>query len=63
MRAVAQKLEGLSGERLVPGRLQGLLFRDTQRFITDLAMELRLKASYGDFIAASQGGRDAPGVP
>jgi predicted glycosyl hydrolase (DUF1957 family) len=58
MRAVAGKLEGLSTEKLASGRLKGLLFGDARRFINDLAMELRLRASYADFIAASQSGRN-----
>jgi hypothetical protein len=58
MRAVAAQLEALPAEKLTPGRLKGLLFGDSQRFIVDLAMELRLKAAYCDFLAASQSGLD-----
>ena len=58
MRAVAAKLESLPAEKLAAGRLRGLLFGDSQRFISDLAMELRVKAAYGDFIAASRSGSE-----
>jgi hypothetical protein len=53
MREMADKLAALSKEKLTPGRLRGLLFGDARRFLTDLAMELRLRAAYEDFVAAS----------
>ena len=54
MRAMADKLEALRHQDLVPGRLQGLLFGSPQRFISDLNYELRMQAAYLDLIAASQ---------
>ena len=46
---------------LTPGRLKGLLFGDPRRFITDLVMELRLKAAYCDFVTASEKNNDVKG--
>ena len=55
MRSLAGKLEALPAEKLSPGRLKGLLFGSPQRFIADLAMQLRAKASFETFrIAAAQ---------
>jgi hypothetical protein len=54
MRAMADKLEALRPQNLVPGRLQGLLFGSPQRFISDLNYELRMQAAYLDLLAASQ---------
>jgi hypothetical protein len=53
MRAAAEQLDALTGDRLTQGPLQGLLFGDPHRFITDLVMELRLKAAFEDFVAAT----------
>jgi hypothetical protein len=55
MRAAADKLEAVAEEKLSPGPLRGLLFGDPRRFVNDLITELRLKAAYSDFIAASEG--------
>jgi hypothetical protein len=58
MRGAADKLEGLANRELTPGSLKGLLFGDPGRFITDLVMELRLKAAYRDFVVASEKNQD-----
>jgi hypothetical protein len=49
----ANELEILGGQSVTPGRLKGLLFGDPRRFITDLVLELKLKASFKDFVAAA----------
>jgi hypothetical protein len=54
MRSMAGELQALRSQDLVPGSLQGLLFGNPQRFVTDLIYELRLQATYVDLIAASQ---------
>jgi len=54
MRAMAEKLEALRNEKLVPGPLRGLLFGSPQRFISDLIYQLRMQAAYLDFVAASK---------
>lgn len=58
MRMTADKLEQLAGEDLGAGPLGGLLFGNPQRFVTDLVMQLRLKAAYQDFYAASEKDQD-----
>jgi hypothetical protein len=58
MRRAADKLEALANRELRPGRLKGLLFGDPRRFITDLVMELRLKAAYADFVMAAKRNQD-----
>jgi hypothetical protein len=58
MRATAGKLEALARRHLRVGRLKGLLFGNPQRFLIDLVMELRLRAAYEDFVAASGSGRN-----
>ena len=57
-RDMAEKLAELPDGRLPSGRLKGLLFGDPQRFITDLVMQLRLKAAFDDFVAAMESDRD-----
>jgi hypothetical protein len=47
-------LERVMYKELRGGRLQGLLFGSPQRFLSDLVMELRTKAAYEEFIAASE---------
>ncbi len=54
MRAMADKLGTLRTQDLVPGRLGGLLFGSPQRFVSDLMHEMRMRAAYVEFIAASQ---------
>ena len=51
---MAEKLETAANQRLEPGPLKGLLFGDPKRFLIDLAMELRLKAAYQEFVTASE---------
>jgi hypothetical protein len=46
MRAIAGELDALRNEQLVPGRLVGLLFGSPRRFITDLVMQLRVRAGF-----------------
>jgi hypothetical protein len=57
-RDVAVKLETLSKTELTAGHLKGLLFGDPRRFLTDLVMQLRLKAAFDDFVAVTESGRD-----
>jgi hypothetical protein len=59
MRTVAGKIDALPPEKLIPGPLKGLLFGSPLRFMTDLAMELRMKAAYDDFVAVSHSDRDS----
>lgn len=56
MRTSAQTLESLPASSLEGGPLKGLLFNDASRFVTDLAMELKLKAAFVDFVAATEKG-------
>jgi hypothetical protein len=56
MRQAADKLDLLRGKPLTPGPLKGLLFGDPMRFLVDLIMELRLKADFEDFVAATETG-------
>lgn len=56
MRSAAQRLEMLQPSSLKGGPLTGLLFNDAPRFVTDLAMELKLKAAFEDFVAATEKG-------
>jgi len=58
-RDMAQGLEGMSKTQLHSGRLKGLLFGNPQRFLTDLMMQLRLKAAFDDFVAAMGSERDS----
>jgi hypothetical protein len=57
-RETAEKLDVLARRELPTGRLKGLLFGDPARFLTDLVMQLRLKAAFDDFVAASDSDRD-----
>lgn len=54
MRTVASELERAADEALVPGMLKGLLFGDARRFLTDLSMQLRLRAAYSDLVTAAR---------
>ena len=54
MRTKANELQVLAKQPVTPGPLKGLLFGDPHRFITDLVMELRLKAAFEDFVAATE---------
>jgi hypothetical protein len=58
MRALAERLEKLPPGALKGGPLQGLLFNNPRRFAADLTCMLRLKASYLDYVAASESGQD-----
>jgi hypothetical protein len=58
MQDVAGKLEALPDESLSPGPLKGLLFGSPRRFITDLVMQLRVRASFEAFRAAAARNRD-----
>jgi len=57
-REMAEKLEVLAKGELPTGHLKGLLFGDPRRFLTDLVMQLRLKAAFDEFVAASESDRD-----
>jgi hypothetical protein len=48
----------LSKGNLSTGPLKGLLFGDPQRFLTDLVMQLRLKAAFDEFVSAADHDRD-----
>jgi len=56
MRAQALIIRKAATQKLVPGRLSGLLFGDPARFMNDIVMQLELKASYQDFLQASRDG-------
>jgi hypothetical protein len=56
MQELAASLEALPDSNLKPGPLKGLLFGSPRRFITDLAMQLRLRAAYEAFCSAAQNG-------
>jgi hypothetical protein len=58
MRATADRLEAVPKRDLTPGPLKGLLLGDAYRFMTDLAMILRLKAAYAVFVATLENGDD-----
>ena len=45
LKTMADQLEALNNEQLTHGSFGGLLFGDPQRFINDLVMQLRVKAS------------------
>jgi hypothetical protein len=55
---MAGKLEALDHRKLTLGPLKGLLFGDGSRFITDLVMQLRLRAALDDFAMASEKTQD-----
>ena len=57
-REMAENLEVLSQRELPTGDLKGLLLGDPRRFLTDLMMQLRLKAAFDDFVAATESDRD-----
>ena len=42
----------------MPGRLKGLLFGSSRRFITDLVMQLRLRAAFEAFRVAAAANQD-----
>jgi hypothetical protein len=54
MQSAADALVDLPTEKLTPGSLRGLLFGSPGRFRSDLVHELRMKAAYLDFVAASK---------
>jgi hypothetical protein len=54
MERSAQALDALANRDLALGPLKGLLFGDPQRFLTDIAMQLRLQAAYENFCTASE---------
>jgi len=53
MRQVAGVLEDLPEQSLAPGKLEGLLFGSPRRFVTDLVMQLRVRAGFEAFRAAA----------
>jgi hypothetical protein len=61
MREAAGKLETAAAGTLSPGRLKGLLFGDARRFMTDLVMELRMKAAFTDFVVATKANQGVKG--
>lgn len=61
MRATADTLETLTHRQLKPGPLKGLLFGTPASFTTDLAMQLRLKATYEDFVVATEKSQEIKG--
>jgi hypothetical protein len=58
MQGLADKLEALPDSALKPGPLKGLLFGNPRRFVTDLVMQLRLRAAYESFLAATRSNAD-----
>ena len=54
MRDLIGKLEAVANRPLTVGPLKGLLFGNPRRFLIDLVMELRMKAAYEEFVAASE---------
>ncbi len=54
MQAAADALERLPSDTLKGGPLEGLLFGDPQRFVTDLALQLRFKAACEEFWTAAE---------
>lgn len=52
MRQHADELAAAARAKLPKGKLSGLLFGSAPRFLTDLAMELRMQASLGEFTRA-----------
>ena len=57
VRDLAARLDKLSAKGMEAGPLHGLLFDNPQRFVTDLAYMLLLKAAYNDFVTASESGQ------
>ena len=57
MRALADHLARLPGDKLKGGPLKGLLFNNPKRFVVDLADMLWLKAAFVDYVAASESGQ------
>ena len=55
MRKAAASLQDAAAGQMKTGRLGGLLFGDPQRFLTDLRLQLEMKAAYHDFLNASNG--------
>lgn len=53
--AALAQLEKLQGQPLATGDLQGLLFGDPQRFVNDLVLMLRAKATLNEFHQAAMG--------
>ena len=62
MRSVAAEVEQLAAAAPKGGRLKGLLFGSPTRFLTDLVLMLRQRASTGDFVAAMEAGT-SPAAP
>lgn len=56
MRSLADQLDAVPDSALQPGRLGGLLFGSPRRFLSDLAMQLRMRAAYAAL-------REAEGTP
>lgn len=61
MKQAAARLTPLSKTKLQLGPLKGLLFGDGRRFVSDLAIMLRVKAACLDFMAAADANRPLRG--
>jgi hypothetical protein len=62
MRKLAGQLEAISNKKLSTGTLRGLLLGSPKRFLDDLALQLKMKAAYQDFlnaVASKQRGRES----
>jgi hypothetical protein len=59
MREMADQLESLGRGQLAPGRLGGLLFGSPRRFVSDLYMQLRVRAGFEALRAAVESNQDA----
>jgi hypothetical protein len=57
MRAQGSVVRKIRDGKLTTGRLGGLLFGNPERFLSDLEMQLELKASYEDFLRAAGSGK------
>lgn len=54
MRSAAKKLASIDHASLMGGDLQGLIFRDPTRYVTDLGMQLQVAAAYADLLDAEK---------
>jgi hypothetical protein len=57
MRATATELASLPDIKLTHGDLKGLLFGSPRRFVTDLVLQLRLRAAVEEFGTATESGQ------
>jgi hypothetical protein len=58
MRRAEAAIEGLTDASFKPGPLKGLLFGSPRRFISDLILQLRVRSSLEEFLAATRGNAD-----